>query len=329
MPYGCITSNISQGSVGTVDVSTAVANAPNEACLSDSATGDGSARILELDDEPAAYVHAHTMDIDAKHNSKAIEISTKTVSEQLKGMELLRRLRPVPEKVTSNPQLKIDLSDAVLAELEMTAAKLYFRTDSLFPPLEGQPMVTFSTQDKRGDPLGTYIETMATTPMACPLHVAAEILWKGTTRESQDPEKVPKFVRAKCYNTLARSCKLDMCNAVRIDGINFVRRYIELNRVVLVSAAAWFLPMEGIHFQDNVWTIVSRSPVDPLNASVIQSFCQFGAQVSVATSTPKEVYAPVQEYVRGTVGTKLRHLQEKQQRFLLEYGLAPVDTGIC
>ncbi|KAL4106829.1 hypothetical protein PRIC1_004868 [Phytophthora ramorum] len=84
MPYGCITSNISQGSVGTVDVSTAVANAPNEACLSDSATGDGSARILELDDEPAAYVHAHTMDIDAKHNSKAIEISTKTVSEQLK-----------------------------------------------------------------------------------------------------------------------------------------------------------------------------------------------------------------------------------------------------
>ncbi|KAL4106830.1 hypothetical protein PRIC1_004869 [Phytophthora ramorum] len=249
--------------------------------------------------------------------------------DALEGMELLRRLRPVPEKVTSNPQLKIDLSDAVLAELEMTAAKLYFRTDSLFPPLEGQPMVTFSTQDKRGDPLGTYIETMATTPMACPLHVAAEILWKGTTRESQDPEKVPKFVRAKCYNTLARSCKLDMCNAVRIDGINFVRRYIELNRVVLVSAAAWFLPMEGIHFQDNVWTIVSRSPVDPLNASVIQSFCQFGAQVSVATSTPKEVYAPVQEYVRGTVGTKLRHLQEKQQRFLLEYGLAPVDTGIC
>lgn len=114
-------------------------------------------------------------------------------------MELLCRLQPVPESVniTSTPQLKIDFSDAVLAELEMTATALYMRTNSLFPPLQSQPPVSFSTQDKQSDHLGTYIKTTTTTPMACPLHIATEILWRGTTKESQDPEKVPRFVSWK------------------------------------------------------------------------------------------------------------------------------------
>ncbi|ETN19051.1 hypothetical protein PPTG_04468 [Phytophthora nicotianae INRA-310] len=239
--------------------------------------------------------------------------------DTLEGMELLCRLQPIAEStgISRSPQLNIDISDAVIAELEMTAATLYLRTNSLFPPLQTQPPVSFFSQDKFSDPLGTYIETTTTTPMSCSLHLAAEIVWKGTTKESQDQEKVPRFMRAKCFNSLARSCKLDLYNTVRIDGLNFVRRYIDRDRVVLVSAATWFLPAEGIHFQDNVWTIVTRSPTDPHNASVVQSFCQFGAQSSAPMS--EEAFAPAQEYVRGSVGTKLRHLQEMQQKFLLEH----------
>jgi hypothetical protein len=134
-------------------------------------------------------------------------------------------------------------------------------------------------------------------------------------------------MRPQGFNSLARSCKLDLLNTVRIDGVNFLRRYIESDRIVLVSAATWFLPAKGIHFQDNVWTVASRSPVNPRNASVIQSFCQFGAQSSAATAASKEAIAPAQEYVRGSVGVKLRHLQEKQQRFLLEH--ASPSVGVC
>ncbi|KAJ8522431.1 hypothetical protein ON010_g17701 [Phytophthora cinnamomi] len=248
--------------------------------------------------------------------------------DALEGMEWLCQLHPPPDSVeiSSSPSVKIDLSDAVLAELEMTVTGLYMRTNSLFPPLEGNPIVSFSSQDKYGDPLGTYIETMTTTPMPCPLHVAADILWEGTSKLSQDPEKVPIFMRTKCHNTLSRRCKLDLHNTVRIDAVNFVRRYVHSDRIVLVSASTWFLPAEGFHFQDNIWTIVSRSPVDPQNASVVQSFCQFGAHASKISSMSREDFAPAQEYVRGTVGAKLRHIQEQHQKFLLENAMPAVGS---
>jgi hypothetical protein len=113
-------------------------------------------------------------------------------------MDLLCQLQPMagPMKLTPKLQFHADLSDAELAELEATTASLYMRTPSLFPPLQGRPTVSFSTKDKYDDPLGTYIEITSTTPMACPLHIAAELLWEGTTKGSQDPEKVPQFVRA-------------------------------------------------------------------------------------------------------------------------------------
>ncbi|KAL3673019.1 hypothetical protein V7S43_002316 [Phytophthora oleae] len=241
----------------------------------------------------------------------------------LEGMELLCRLEPMTT-VISSTEFKIDLTDVVFAELEMTTATLYMKTNTMFPPLQGQPMVSFSTKDKNEDPLGAYIEITTTTPMACPLHVAAEILWEGTSKGSKDPEKVPQSMRAKCYNTLARSCKLDMFSTVRIDGINFVRRYFESNRIVLVSTATWFLPAKGVRFQDNIWTIVSPSPVDPQNSSVVQSFCQFGAHSS---GLMKEDIAPAQEYVRASIGSKLRQLQEKQQKYLLEHGEAQI--AVC
>eukprot|EP00644_Phytophthora_capsici_P007947 jgi/Phyca11/575673/estExt2_Genewise1.C_PHYCAscaffold_770081 len=236
--------------------------------------------------------------------------------EVLEGMELLCRLEPMTH-VISSTAFKIDLTDVVLAELEMTIATLYMKTNTMFPPLQGQPVVSFTTKDRNEDPLGTYIEIATTTPMACPLHVAAEILWERTSKGPKDLEKVPQSMRAKCYNTLARSCKLDMFNTVRIDGLNFVRRYFDANRIVLVSTATWFLPAKGVRFQDNIWTIVSPSPVDPQNSSVVQSFCQFGAHSS---GLMKEDIVPAQEYVRASIGSKLRQLQEKQQKYLLEHG---------
>ncbi|OWZ22034.1 hypothetical protein PHMEG_0003325 [Phytophthora megakarya] len=234
--------------------------------------------------------------------------------DALEGVDWLCQLQPTPESVTftSAPQFNVDITDAVFAELEMAATELYPQTNSMFPPLEGQPTLSFDTKDMYADPLGTYIETRTVTPMACPLHEAGEILWNGTTKISKDP--VPRC----CINTLARSCTVELFDTVRIDGVNIVRRYVGSDQIVLVSAATWFLPAQGVHFQDNMWTVVSRSPVDPQNASIIQTFCQFGASKDVAVTASKEAFAAAQEYVRGPVGTKLRQFQAKQQRFLHE-----------
>ncbi|GMF27090.1 unnamed protein product [Phytophthora lilii] len=168
MPYARITSNIPKDSVNAVEVSSAIAKTLNEAW----------------------------------------GVPTEFMMVQLElGVPVLLNLNDEVNSVYI-PALKIDMSDAVLAELEMTAATLYMRTDSLFPQLHGQPTISFTTQDKRGDPLGTYIETMTTTPMNCPLHLAADILWRGTTKQSNDPEKVPRFVSIAEYDEAHAFVKL-------------------------------------------------------------------------------------------------------------------------
>ncbi|RLN78146.1 hypothetical protein BBJ28_00007983 [Nothophytophthora sp. Chile5] len=109
-----------------------------------------------------------------------------------------------------------------------------------------------------------------------------------------------------------------MRNTVPINGLNFVRKYEDADRIVLVGTATWFLPADGLQFQDHVWTIVTRSPIDPLNASVVQTFCQFGAKCPGKGSARAEDFVRSQDYVLGSVGRKLRQLQELQQKALLE-----------
>ncbi|RLN78148.1 hypothetical protein BBJ28_00007985 [Nothophytophthora sp. Chile5] len=84
-----------------------------------------------------------------------------------------------------------------------------------------------------------------------------------------------------------------------------------------------------LQYQHQIWTIVTRSPVDPLTASVVRSFCRFGPKYPETGETRAEDFIRSQDYVLSSVGKKLRQLQEHQQKFLLgQSGLVAVNAEV-
>ncbi|KAL3673018.1 hypothetical protein V7S43_002315 [Phytophthora oleae] len=89
MPYARITSNVAKDSVDIATASNAIAKTLNEAWGVPAQfmmveMNLGTSMLLNLNNEPAAYVHGRMIGkIDAKHNPNTIALLTKTVSEQL------------------------------------------------------------------------------------------------------------------------------------------------------------------------------------------------------------------------------------------------------
>ncbi|KAG6590814.1 Macrophage migration inhibitory factor [Phytophthora cinnamomi] len=90
MPYASITSNVLKSSVDKAAASAAVAKTLEEsfgfpAVFMMVELNLEVPMFLQLNEEPAAYVHARCIGrIDAERNPKTIAALTKTVSEQLK-----------------------------------------------------------------------------------------------------------------------------------------------------------------------------------------------------------------------------------------------------
>ncbi|GMF45780.1 unnamed protein product [Phytophthora fragariaefolia] len=90
MPYASITSNIPKSSVDIAATSTAIAKTLEESFGFPAAfmmveLNLDVPMLLQLNDEPVAYVHARCIGrVDSERNPKTISALTKTVSEQLK-----------------------------------------------------------------------------------------------------------------------------------------------------------------------------------------------------------------------------------------------------
>ncbi|KAG6623708.1 ATLS1-like light-inducible protein [Phytophthora cinnamomi] len=89
MPYARITSNVSKAGVDTVVASSAIAQTLNEqwgvpAPFMMVQLELEVPTLLQLNDEPAAYVHARTIGLTSDQKPKTIAALTQTVSEQLK-----------------------------------------------------------------------------------------------------------------------------------------------------------------------------------------------------------------------------------------------------
>ncbi|EEY55245.1 uncharacterized protein PITG_09149 [Phytophthora infestans T30-4] len=49
----------------------------------------------------------------------------------------------------------------------------------------------------------------------------------------------------------------------QVKGVQFLRKYIEPNRIVIIKADMMMLNNEGLHFRDQKWTIISRAQTNP------------------------------------------------------------------
>jgi hypothetical protein len=82
----------------------------------------------------------------------------------------------------------------IISQLEKSVEALYLASDSVFPP-DLPATISCNTSVKHSDANGNCIEVVTTTPVSCPLRVAADVVWKDLNVKSQDPERSYSFVR--------------------------------------------------------------------------------------------------------------------------------------
>lgn len=93
-----------------------------------------------------------------------------------------------------------DQTMTIISKLEKSVESLYLASDSVFPP-DLPATISCNTRVKcSGDTNGNCIEIVTTTPVSCPLRVAADVVWKDLNVKSQDPERIYSFVRRNLYH---------------------------------------------------------------------------------------------------------------------------------
>ncbi|KAG7377224.1 hypothetical protein PHYBOEH_000984 [Phytophthora boehmeriae] len=198
-------------------------------------------------------------------------------------------------------------SKAIVEHLEQKVAQHYLDSGSLFQ--SGQPpVISCSTQIKLHRTLGKTAENLSTTPMDCPMEAAAEIAWKYLTIHRPCPEKWARCIRGNQPNSIEKNWILTLqCQSYvkQVKGVQFLRKFEEPNRIVIVKADLMTLTDEGLQFRDQCWTIITRSETNP-NASVVRVCEQiFVARQDNCSARPEDVeYA--QNVVLKNLNWKLR-----------------------
>ncbi|POM69881.1 Hypothetical protein PHPALM_13783 [Phytophthora palmivora] len=240
-------------------------------------------------------------------------------SNLLEGMDFVFELHP-----TLNRSLcQVDCNDAILNELTNRLESLRLETGRIFPALGENLSTNCVTKKKCRTHLGQRIETTTTTPMACTVQQAANILWHyhTTTKKSIKNQISFRFVQMWNDNSVARKFMAslpDGRNLINLNGVDIVHKYDEANRVVLVGTTIWFLSTEGLQFENHHWTVISQSPTDPLRTSVVQSCYQLQVKCVDTTSVTPQDFARVEKVVLNSIGGKLRNVLQVQQNVLLE-----------
>ncbi|KAF1785488.1 hypothetical protein GQ600_19329 [Phytophthora cactorum] len=181
------------------------------------------------------------------------------------------------------------------------------------------PSTSCSMQMKHIKGLGMTAEALSTTPVPCPMEVAAEICWKDLSIPRPCPEKWVRCINGSQPHSHEKNWILTLqCHSYvkQVKGVQFLRKYTEPNRIVIIKSDVMMLNNEGLHFRDQTWTIISRSQTDP-NAAVVRVCEQMYLDREageIATARPEDVeYA--QNVVLKNLNWKLRehttHLQDQ------------------
>ncbi|RLN47545.1 hypothetical protein BBJ28_00002934 [Nothophytophthora sp. Chile5] len=172
-------------------------------------------------------------------------------------------------KFAEQPKLERPMTDVgmIMAELEERTQNLYLHSDSVFQP--GQPSsISFRVEVKHDEHRGKIMELLAITPMACPIENAADLVWselKLIRTQGDKPNSLKKEL------TMALPSQVGV---LAFKKLNFVRRFNEPDRIVVVWADLILFPHQKMQFRNQLWTVITRSDADPLGSCVTQTFLQ-------------------------------------------------------
>ncbi|KAE9005390.1 hypothetical protein PF005_g23717 [Phytophthora fragariae] len=213
-----------------------------------------------------------------------------------------------------------DQTMTIISKLEKSVESLYLASDSVFPP-DLPATISCNTRVKcSGDTNGNCIEIVTTTPVSCPLRVAADVVWKDLNVKSQDPERIYSFIRGRKPDSLEKNFLVALHNpsgVLKIDGFQFMRKFEESDRVVVIKHNILTLPHMGLTFLDRCWIIISRSQSDPTQASVARTCYQLYAEGSESFSSNADV-VHTRDYILSSLSGKVLRDHQMLQNLLIE-----------
>jgi hypothetical protein len=127
-------------------------------------------------------------------------------------------------------------------------------------------------------------------------------------------------IRGRKPNSLEKNFLVALHNpsgVLNIDGFQFMRKFEESDRVVVIKHNILTLPNMGLKFRDRCWIIISRSESDPAHASVARTCYQVYAEGSDSFSAD-EAAVHTRDYILSSLSGKVRRDHQMLQNLLIE-----------
>ncbi|KAG3190333.1 hypothetical protein PC128_g11397 [Phytophthora cactorum] len=152
--------------------------------------------------------------------------------------------------------------------------------------------------------------------LAVSVDSAAQLVWKDLTTNLS----FAQCQKGRQPNSYVKNWVIILEGALenkQIKGVQFLRKYEEPNRVVIVKSGIITLPNDGLQFRDQCWMTITRSDTSP-NASVVQG-CEriFLDSYGTNSGSESECFARNTAALKS-LGYKLREKAQLLQNRLID-----------
>jgi hypothetical protein len=109
----------------------------------------------------------------------------------------------------------------------------------------------------------------------------------------------------------------DTSSNFQINGVQFMRKFMEADRIVIVRTDLLLLPTSGLRFRDRVWTTISRVGSGAGESTVIEARYQLNAEVEDGLAASPDDLSYVQQYLMQRLSSNSRMYEQALQSTLL------------
>ncbi|RLN38433.1 hypothetical protein BBJ28_00002067 [Nothophytophthora sp. Chile5] len=186
----------------------------------------------------------------------------------------------------SVPSRPLTSYEAISADLRGVMAQLLSSIDTVFGDWDSLEATSTSSSIKQQDPLASpYIELLATTPVACDLNTAKTIVWEMLVRQDLFGPKSSAILSLK--------------------------KREEARRVVLLWTSVFVHPSGQPAFRSRGWIMITRSPSDPLTASVIRICSRISKGALGSLDTDEKIDSVLARSKQLQAQTRLERVQQR------------------
>ncbi|KAG1712522.1 hypothetical protein DVH05_000265 [Phytophthora capsici] len=216
--------------------------------------------------------------------------------------------------------LNVDNSSVIMAELGKKVSEMYIGSSSIFDFDSETPTISCEMTRRFDDKLGHTVEISSSASLSCPMEVASSSLWKELTTIRTYPDKSYRYMQTSAPNVLEKNFDEILrgnAGAIPVNGLQFMRKFEESERIVLTRAFKMLLPTDGVHLRASAWTIFSPSKSNP-ETSEVRAFVQLHMEIQPGFSARPEDIGYAKEVAFETWSLKMRAHAQYLQEVLIE-----------